>query len=57
MALQTAEKSVPPSSRKMEAEELARALAGVGTVGDAQRAVMFAPWERAGREAFVEALS
>ncbi|KAI7338690.1 TPR-like protein [Hortaea werneckii] len=56
MALQTAEKSVPPSG-KMEAEELARALAGVGTVADAQRAVMFAPWERVGREAFVEALS
>lgn len=43
MALKNASKAVPPLG-DMEAAELAGAFAGVGTVGDAQRAVFMAPW-------------
>ncbi|CAK4001289.1 Superkiller 3 [Lecanosticta acicola] len=55
MVLKTASASVPPHG-SMEAFELARAHAGVGTVGDAQRAVFLAPWEAGGWKAMKEAL-
>lgn len=56
MALATAKNCVPPNG-KMEAEELARAFAGVGTVGDAQRAVVLSPWVREGWEVMSEAIT
>lgn len=43
MALKTAVKGVPPRG-KLEATDLASAFAGTGKVGDAQRAVVVAPW-------------
>jgi superkiller protein 3 len=43
MALKTAERNVPPRGM-LEARDLAEALAGTGRIGDAQRAVMVAPW-------------
>ncbi|OJD35987.1 translation repressor antiviral protein ski3 [Diplodia corticola] len=43
MALVTAKRAVPPNG-PLQAEGLAAAFAGVGTVADAQRAVMCAPW-------------
>ncbi|KAK3718696.1 Superkiller protein 3 [Vermiconidia calcicola] len=52
MALKTAEDSVPP----MEPEELAKAFAGVGTAGDAQRAIALAPWAGCGWVGLGEAL-
>jgi len=55
MALQTAQKAVPPSGNS-SAGELAAAFAGVGTVADAQRAMALAPWERIGWEVMAEAL-
>lgn len=55
MALQTAQKAVPPLG-DVEASGLAKAFAGAGTVGDAQRATVLAPWERCGREALADAL-
>jgi superkiller protein 3 len=51
MALQAAQKAGAP-----EATELAHAFAGVGTVGDAQRAVMLAPWEAVGWEVMAKGL-
>jgi superkiller protein 3 len=47
MALMTALKAIPPIG-ELEAGELARAFGGTGSVGDAQRAVMVAPWEKEG---------
>jgi len=47
MALKMAQKAVPPSG-DMEVEELGRRFAGVGTSGDAQRAISLAPWDRSG---------
>lgn len=47
MALKVARRGVPPRG-VLGGEELARAYAGTGKVGDAQRAVMSAPWEGAG---------
>ncbi|RDL31795.1 TPR-like protein [Venustampulla echinocandica] len=47
MALNTAIKAVPPHG-ELAAEDLSRAFAGTGKVGDAQKAVMFSPWERSG---------
>ncbi|KAK4232002.1 hypothetical protein QBC38DRAFT_495261 [Podospora fimiseda] len=44
MALRVAMKSVAPRG-DLGAEELARAYAGTGRVGDAQVAIMVAPWE------------
>lgn len=44
MALLMALKDAPPGGRE-SAEKLADAFAGVGAVGDAQRAVVLAPWE------------
>ena len=55
MALQTAQKAVPPNGTS-SAGELATAFAGVGTVADAQRAMALAPWERIGWETMAEAL-
>jgi superkiller protein 3 len=55
MALQTAQKAVPPNGTS-SAGELAAAFAGVGTVADAQRAMALAPWERIGWEVMAEAL-
>ncbi|KAK4497199.1 hypothetical protein PRZ48_011649 [Zasmidium cellare] len=53
MALKTARGAVPPQG-DMEAGELSRAFAGVGTIGDAQRAVVLAPWEGVSWKAFGE---
>ena len=47
MALRVALKAVPPRG-DLAAGELARAYAGTGRAVDAQRAVMVAPWEKAG---------
>ena len=55
MALQTAKKSVPPLG-DLKVSGLAKAFAGVGTVGDAQRAIAMAPWESFGRVAMADAL-
>jgi superkiller protein 3 len=55
MALQTAQKAVPPNGAS-SAGELAAAFAGVGTVADAQRAIALAPWEKVGYEVMAEAL-
>jgi superkiller protein 3 len=55
MALQTAQKAVPPNGTS-SASDLAAAFAGVGTVADAQRAMALAPWERIGWEVMAEAL-
>jgi len=52
MARLTALKGAPPHG-DVEVEELARAFAGTGTVGDAQRGVMFAPWRREGWDSLV----
>lgn len=56
MALKTAEKAIPPFG-SMESADLATAMAGVGTVGNTQRAIFLAPWMRAGWESMSEALS
>jgi superkiller protein 3 len=55
MALQAAQKAVPPNG-DADATELAHAFAGVGTVADAQRAMVFAPWDVIGWEVMAEAL-
>ncbi|OCK84397.1 TPR-like protein [Lepidopterella palustris CBS 459.81] len=47
MALKTALKCVPPAG-PLHALDLARAFAGTGTLGDAQRAVVLAPWDVVG---------
>ncbi|EHK97772.1 putative Superkiller protein 3 [Glarea lozoyensis 74030] len=46
-ALVTAVKAVPPRGQ-LEGADLASVFAGTGKVGDAQKAVMFAPWRRDG---------
>ncbi|KAF7198118.1 Superkiller protein 3 [Pseudocercospora fuligena] len=56
MALNTAAQAVPPLGG-MSTEDLSRAFAGVGTVGDAQRSVFLAPWQGAGWSSMNEALS
>lgn len=43
MALETAKGAVPPAG-EMDAAELAKHFAGVGTAGDSQRATVLAPW-------------
>ncbi|KAM3417777.1 hypothetical protein BST61_g6006 [Cercospora zeina] len=55
MALKTASQAVPPNGI-LEADGLAQAFAGTGTVGDAQRAMFLAPWEKQGWEAMRRAL-
>ncbi|EME78074.1 uncharacterized protein MYCFIDRAFT_205391 [Pseudocercospora fijiensis CIRAD86] len=56
MALITAAQAVPPLG-EMSSEDLSRAFAGVGTVGDAQRAIFLAPWQDAGWSSMSEILS
>ncbi|RFU29117.1 hypothetical protein B7463_g7213, partial [Scytalidium lignicola] len=56
MALGTAAKSVPPKG-KLEAGDLASAFAGTGKLGNAQQAVMIAPWNREGWDALSEGVS
>ncbi|KAH0543323.1 hypothetical protein FGG08_002386 [Glutinoglossum americanum] len=55
MALKMAVRGAPPLGT-LQAEDLARAFAGSGCVGDAQRAVMVAPWRSDGWVAFQETL-
>jgi superkiller protein 3 len=43
MALRTAKRAVPPAG-KLDAVNLAKAYAGTGKVGDAQRAIVVTPW-------------
>ena len=50
MALRVALKAVPPRG-ELTAGDLARAYAGTGRAVDAQKAVMVAPWEKAGWQA------
>jgi superkiller protein 3 len=47
MALRTAGKAVPPRG-KLDAVDLAQAFAGTERVGDAQKAIMVAPWKQEG---------
>ena len=56
MALKTALEAVPPRG-ELEADDLSRAFGGTGKVGDAQRAVMFAPWGNEGWLSLSGALS
>ncbi|KAF2096368.1 putative translation repressor/antiviral protein Ski3 [Rhizodiscina lignyota] len=49
MALVTAMRSVPPRGA-LDAEELAEVLARAGSIADAQRAILVAPWKAAGWE-------
>ncbi|RDI78521.1 hypothetical protein Vi05172_g11399 [Venturia inaequalis] len=56
MALRVAERSVPLRGT-VGAEELAGAYANAGTVGDAQRAIVLAPWVVGGWEALCEAVT
>ncbi|KAL1582307.1 hypothetical protein WHR41_08994 [Cladosporium halotolerans] len=56
MALQTAQKSVPPAGSS-SAQELAGAFAGAGSVADAQRAVVVAPWEAVGWGSLAEGVA
>lgn len=56
MALQTAQKSVPPAGSS-SAQELAGAFAGTGSVADAQRAVVVAPWEAVGWGSLAEGVA
>lgn len=56
MALRTAKKSVPPRGI-LGAEDLATAYAGTGKVGDAQRAILVAPWKKDAWAAFGDSIS
>ncbi|KAJ9628688.1 Superkiller protein 3 [Taxawa tesnikishii (nom. ined.)] len=56
MALLNARRAIPPFG-SLEAAELAKAFANTGTVADAQRAIVLAPWERSGWETFADALA
>ena len=47
MALKTAVKAVPPRG-ELDAVDLAQAFAGTEKVGDAQKAIMVAPWKQEG---------
>jgi superkiller protein 3 len=55
MALHTARRAVPPRG-KLEAADLAMAFAGTGKVGDAQRGIFAAPWEKSGWESLGSAV-
>ncbi|KAI9685324.1 MAG: Superkiller protein 3 [Bathelium mastoideum] len=55
MALKTVIQAVPPRG-SLTSEDLAKAYAGVGTIGDAQRAIMLCPWEQHGWQTFVAVL-
>lgn len=50
MAVKTALKAIPPLGQ-LGAEDLSEGFAGTGKLGDAQTAVMVAPWNKAGWEA------
>ncbi|CZR57610.1 related to SKI3-antiviral protein [Phialocephala subalpina] len=50
MAVKTALKAIPPLGQ-LDAADLSEAFAGTGKVGDAQRAVMLAPWNNDGWDA------
>lgn len=50
MALKVATKGIPPRGL-LESQDLAKAYAGTGRAGDAQRAVLLAPWEQVGWQA------
>ena len=52
VALLTRIRSVPPRGT-LDAEDLCRAYAGTNRIGDAQRAIMIAPWKARGWEAFL----
>lgn len=56
MAVKTATRSVPPRGT-LEAKDLADAVAGVGSIGSAQKAIMIAPWEADGWEALNEGIA
>ncbi|ESZ96656.1 hypothetical protein SBOR_2966 [Sclerotinia borealis F-4128] len=56
MAVLTAKKSVPPRGM-LSADDLAGAYAGTGKIGDAQRAIMVAPWKKHAWEAFSNGIS
>ncbi|TVY40881.1 Superkiller protein [Lachnellula occidentalis] len=56
MALKTAIKAVPPHG-DLDAGELAKAFAGTGKVGDAQKAVMLSPWSKDGWDVLGGALA
>ncbi|KAH7029001.1 uncharacterized protein B0I36DRAFT_410671 [Microdochium trichocladiopsis] len=49
MALQVAQKAIPPRGA-LGAADLAEAFAGTGTIADAQKAVLVAPWSACGWE-------
>jgi superkiller protein 3 len=55
MAVKTALKAIPPFGQ-LDATDLSVAFAGTGKVGDAQRAVMLAPWTNDGWETLSGAL-
>lgn len=55
MVLKTAQKAVPPQGA-MQPPELASAFAGIGSIGDAQRAINLAPWEMTGWKGLVGTL-
>ena len=52
MAVLTATKGCPPRG-ELGTNDLSRAYSGMGTIDDAQRAVMYAPWTAQGWEALV----
>nr|POF15236.1 superkiller protein 3 [Quercus suber] len=55
MVLKTAQKATPPLG-EVQPSELGRAFAGMGTVSDAQRAIVLAPWDVSGWAGMTEAL-
>ncbi|OQO01535.1 hypothetical protein B0A48_12570 [Cryoendolithus antarcticus] len=56
IALSTAQKAISQGGGH-DAGAFAKAFAGVGSAGDAQRAIALAPWERTGWETLADALS
>jgi superkiller protein 3 len=56
MAVETSQQAVPPSGAMLP-EELGEAFAGVGSAGDAQRAIALAPWDAHGWKSLSLALS
>lgn len=56
LALKTSQQAVPPLGA-LQPDELAKAYADVGTIGDTQRAVCLAPWDGYAWDALGEALS
>lgn len=56
MALKAAQGAVPPGG-SLGVEDLAKAFAATGTIGDMQRAIMVAPWMTVGWEGLTELVS